>query len=66
MGDVSGCAEAIGVQEQIELVFEEDKVALQACNGCFISTTEKGDLRATQKAASDDGIFYLRTDATRL
>ena len=66
MGEVSGRAEAIGPQELIELVFEEDKVGLQAYNGCFISITDKGDLKATQKTATENAQFYLRTDAERL
>ena len=66
MGDISGTAEAIGQQQQIELVFEEDKVALQTYNGCFISITDKGELKAIQKTASENAQFYLRTDAARL
>ena len=66
MGDISGTAEAIGQQQQIELVFEEDKVALQTYNGCFISITDKGELKATQKTASENAQFYLRTDAAKL
>lgn len=66
MGDVSGTAEAIGPQEMMELVFEEDKAALQTYNGCFISVTDKGELKATQKTATENAQFYLRTDAERL
>ena len=66
MGDVSGTAEAIGPQQHIELVFDEDKVALQTYNGCFISVTDKGELKATQKTATENAQFYLRTDAERL
>ena len=66
MGDVNGTAEAIGPQQQLELVFEEDKVALQTYNGCFISITDKGELKATQRTATENAHFYLRTDAERL
>lgn len=66
MGDVSGTAEAIGSQQQLELVFEEDKVALQTYNGCFISITDQGELKATQKTAAENAQFYLRTDSERL
>jgi hypothetical protein len=65
MGDVSGRAEAIGAQEQFELVFEEDKVALQAYNGCFLSVTDNGHLVATKKKAGEKEIFYIRTDKAK-
>lgn len=66
MGNVTGCAEAIGPQEELEPVFEGDKVALLTCNGCFLSITDKGELKATHKSATDDGTFYLRTDTDRM
>lgn len=66
MGDVTGTAEAIGPQQQIELVFENDKAALQTYNGCFISMTDNGNLKASQKTADKNAQFYLRTDAERL
>lgn len=62
MGDVSGRSDAIGPQEQFELVFEEDRVALQAYNGCFLGVTENGQLSASRKKAGEKEIFYLRTD----
>ncbi|EDO44060.1 predicted protein [Nematostella vectensis] len=62
MGDITGRAEAIGPQEQLELLFDGDKVALQAYNGCFLSVSDSGSLSASKKKAGEKEIFSIRAD----
>ena len=66
MGNVSGRSDAIGPQEQLECIFEGDKVALETYNGCFLSASEDGQLSATKKAASEWETFYMRTNTSKL
>ena len=49
MGNVTGRSDAIGPQEQFECVFEEDKVAFETYNGCYLSLNEDGQLSASKK-----------------
>ena len=65
MGNVSGRAEAIGPQEQMELKFEEDYVAILTYNGCYLSVLEDGHLSATRKTVGEQERFRLRTDTSR-
>ena len=66
MGDVSGQSEAIGPQEQFECVFEEDKVALETYNGCFLSVNEEGQLSASKKIVSEKETFHVRTSIPKV
>lgn len=66
MGNVTGRSEAIGPQEQFECVFEEDKVALETYNGCFLSVTEDGHLSATKKIVSEKEAFHIRTSVPKV
>ena len=65
MGEVNGRTEAIGPQEQFELVYEGDKVALLTYNGCFMSVAEEGGLSATKKVVGEKETFHIRTNASR-
>ena len=65
MGEVSGRTEAIGPQEQFELIFEEDKVALQTHNGCFLSVTDEKGVSATRKTVGEKETFHIRSNASR-
>ena len=66
MGNVTGRSDAIGPQEQFECVFEEDKVALETYNGCFLSVNEDGQLSATKKIAGEQETFYIRTSVPKV
>eukprot|EP00795_Rhopilema_esculentum_P003138 gene3138-1443_t len=61
-GDVTGRADAIGPQEQIDIVVEDEKTALQGHNGYFLAVNESGELRALSSKAKEKEIFQLRTD----
>lgn len=66
MGNVTGRSEAIGPQEQFECVFEEDNVALETYNGCFLSVNEDGHLSATKKIVSEKETFHIRTTVPKV
>ena len=61
-GDVSGRSDAIGPQEQLEIVVEDGKTALQGHNGYFLAVSEPGELKALSSKAREKEIFKLRTD----
>ena len=61
-GDVSGRADAIGPQEQLDIVIEDEKTALQGHNGYFLAANESGELKALSSKAKEKEIFRLRTD----
>ena len=61
-GDVTGRADAIGPQEQIDIVVEDEKTALQGHNGYFLAINESGELKALSSKAREKEIFKLRTD----
>lgn len=65
MGEVSGRTEAIGPQEQFELVFEGHNVALKTHNGCFLSVTDDRGLSATKKTVGEKDTFHIRSNASR-
>ena len=66
MGDVTGRSEAIGPQEQFECIFEEDKVALETYNGCFLSVTEEGQISASRKIVGEMETFHIRTSVPKV
>jgi len=66
MGNVTGRSEAIGPQEQLECIFEEDKIALETYNGCFLSVNEDGHLSATKKIVSESETFHIRTSVPKV
>lgn len=61
-GDVSGRSDAIGPQEQLDIVIEDEKTALQGHNGYFLAVNESGELKALSSKAREKEIFKLRTD----
>lgn len=65
MGNVNGKSDAIGPQEQLEIVFEEGGVALQTYNGCFLSVSEDGELSATKRVAGEKETFHMRTNVPK-
>ena len=66
MGNVAGQSDAIGPQEQFECVFEEDKVALETYNGCFLSVNEEGQISATRKTVGEKEAFHIRTSVPKV
>lgn len=64
-GDILARSEAVGPQEQIEVVIEEEKFALQGHNGYFITVTDDSELKALSRTAKTKEIFCLRTNATK-
>ena len=61
-GDVSGRSDAIGPQEQLDVIIEDEKTALQGHNGYFLAVNESGELKALSSKAREKEIFKLRTD----
>ena len=66
MGDVTGRSEAIGPQEQFECIFEEDRVALETYNGCFLSVSDEGQISATKKIVGEKETFHIRTSIPKV
>ena len=58
-------SEAIGPQEQFDIVIEEEKAALQCHNGYFMTITEAGELKALSSKAREKEIFRLRSNASK-
>ncbi|XP_071847116.1 protein FRG1-like isoform X2 [Apostichopus japonicus] len=58
-----GRAEAMGPREQFEPVFQDGKTALMACNNCFLSYNESGDIVATSKTAGSEEYINIRCNA---
>jgi protein FRG1 len=58
-----GRSEAIGNREQFEPVFQEGKLALLGCNGCFLSSDDdkEGLIFATSKTADANEILKVRS-----
>jgi len=63
--DILARSEAVGPQEQIEVVIENNKIALQGHNGYFITVTDEKELKALSKTAKDKEVFCLRTNVSR-
>ena len=64
-GEVLARVEAMGPQEQIEVVIQEGKNALQGHNGYFLTVTDDGEIKAQSQKAKDKEIFCLRTNISR-
>ena len=64
-GDVQARSDAVGPQEQIEVVIEDGKVALQGHNGYFITVNDDGEIKALSRTAKTKEIVTLRTNASR-
>ena len=64
-GDVTGRADAMGPQEQLDVVIEEEKTALQGHNGYFLTVTELGELKSLSAKVNEKEIFTLRTDSSK-
>lgn len=58
-----GRADAMGPREQFEPVFQDGKTALMACNNCFLSCNESGDIVATSKTAGSEEFINIRCNA---
>lgn len=64
-GRVAGRSDAIGSREQWEPVFQEGRLALLGCNGCFISVSFDGEIACSSKTAGDDEIIKIRSSAKK-
>lgn len=64
-GEVTARVEAMGPQEQIEVVIQEEKIALQGHNGYFLTVTDDGEIKAQSQKAKEKEIFCLRTNTSR-
>merc|ERR1712080_24468 len=64
-GDILARSDAVGAWEQIEVVIQDKKVALQGHNGYFIALTDDGKLKALSSTAKDKEMICLRTDRSR-
>lgn len=64
-GEVFARSEAVGPQEQIEVVIENEKFALQGHNGYFLTITDDLELKALSRTAKSKEIFCLRTNSIR-
>ena len=64
-GEVTARVEAMGPQEQIEVVIQEEKTALQGHNGYFLTVTDDGEIKAQSQKAKEKEIFCLRTNTSR-
>jgi len=63
-GELLARSEAVGPQEQIDVVMEEEKSALQGHNGYFITVMDR-ELKALSSTASEKEMIKLRTNASR-
>lgn len=59
---VVGRSSAIGNREQFEPVFQEDKMALNGCNGCFLSVDEDGDIVCQNKTVGPAEVIKIRSN----
>uniref|UniRef100_T2MCW5 Protein FRG1 n=1 Tax=Hydra vulgaris TaxID=6087 RepID=T2MCW5_HYDVU len=64
-GDVLARSDAVGPQEQLEVVIENGKVALQGHNGYFLTFTDDGEVKSLSRVAKEKEIIFLRTNASR-
>jgi len=65
MGNVVARSEAVGPQEQLEVVIEDEKVALQGHNGYFLTITDGQEVKALSSTAKEKEIVSLRTNISR-
>ncbi|KAL4230863.1 Protein frg1 [Mactra antiquata] len=61
---VIGRSMAIGSKEQWEPVFQEGQMALNGCNGCFISADEDDDIVCSNKTASEKEMIKIRSNVS--
>jgi len=66
MGNIYARSEAVGPQEQLEVVIQDEKVALQGHNGYFVTITEGQEIKALSSVAKEKEIVCLRTDISRV
>ncbi|XP_015788034.1 protein FRG1 [Tetranychus urticae] len=59
---VVGRSDAIGQREQFEPVFQDGKLAIVACNGCFISADDNGYIVSKSQKAGPDEIVKIRSN----
>lgn len=64
-GRVEGRSDAVGPREQWELVQQDDKMALQGANNCFLSCETSGDILCKSRKASAEGMIQIRSCASR-
>ncbi|XP_067000663.2 protein FRG1 homolog [Anabrus simplex] len=65
-GVVTGRSDAVGAMEQWEPVFQDGKLALLGCNGCFMSVAQDDDsVVAVSKTAGKDEIMQIRSSTAR-
>jgi len=64
-GDIVARSEAVGPREQIEVVIENENIALQGHNGQFITVTSQRELKALSATAKEKEMIRLRTNVSR-
>lgn len=64
-GNILARSEAVGPQEQLEVVIEDEKIALQGHNGYFVSVTDALELKALSSTAKEKEMICLRTNVSR-
>eukprot|EP00794_Sanderia_malayensis_P019953 gene19953-21907_t len=65
-GDVMGRSDAIGPQEQFDVVIEDEKTALQGHNGYFLTVTDSDELMSLSAKVRDKEIFRLRSNTSKI
>ncbi|XP_057316284.1 protein FRG1-like [Hydractinia symbiolongicarpus] len=64
-GEILARSEAVGPQEQLEVVIQDKKVALQGHNGYFVTVTDDNELKSICRTAKEREIICLRTNMSR-
>lgn len=65
-GEIYARAEAVGPQEQIDVVIEEEKLAFQGHNGYFFTITVSGnELKAISSSVKEKELIRLRSNASK-
>ncbi|XP_011442674.2 protein FRG1 homolog [Magallana gigas] len=63
-GDVTGKAEAIGMREQWEPVFQDGKMALNGSNGKFLSANRDDEIVCLSSKAGEQEIIQIRLNTS--